>query len=175
MKKVAVQESDVKSAAAKPGSNILFSLLIGIHLSALPLYSGMPLAITLLIAMLSLWQFFKIKQQRKKPGILIKILIILISFLTVLYSYGHLFGQQPGIALVTLMTILKLFETKNTRDCYIVIYSAFFIIASNFFHSQSIWLIFYVFFVVVFLVAILIAISKVIAKGMPLYRGKADR
>ena len=159
MKKIAVQECEVKSAAAKPGRNILFSLLIGIHLSALPLYSGMPLAITLLIAMLSLWQFFKIKQQRTEPGKLIKILIILISFLTVLYSYGHLFGQQPGIALVTLMTILKLFETKNTRDCYIVIYSAFFIIASNFFHSQSIWLIFYVFFVVVFLVAILIALS----------------
>ena len=159
MKKIAAQASDVKSAAAKPGRNILFSLLIGIHLSALPLYSGMPLAITLLIVMLSLWQFFIIKQQRKEPGKLIKILFILISILTVLYSFGHLFGQQPGIALVTLMTILKLFETDNTRDCYIVIYSAVFIIASNFFHSQSIWLIFYVFFVVVFLVAILIALS----------------
>jgi transglutaminase-like putative cysteine protease len=159
MKKIAAQASDVKSAAAKPGRNILFSLLIGIHLSALPLYSGMPLAVTLLIAMLSLWQFFIIKQHRIEPGKLIKILFILISILTVLYSFGHLFGQQPGIALVTLMTILKLFETNNTRDCYIVIYSAVFIIASNFFHSQSSWLIFYVFFVVVFLVAILIALS----------------
>ena len=159
MKKIAVKESGVKTATAQPCRNILFSLLLGIHLSALPQYSGMPLAITFLIATLSLWQFFIIKQQGKKPGILIKILIILLSFLTVLYSYGHLFGQQPGIALVTLMTILKLFETKNTRDGYIVIYSAFFIISSNFFHSQSIWLIFYVFFIVVFLVAILIALS----------------
>ncbi|MFV9615448.1 MAG: transglutaminaseTgpA domain-containing protein [Gammaproteobacteria bacterium] len=159
MKKIAAKESEKKTVTAEPDRNILFSLLIGIHLSAIPLYSDMPLAITLLIATLSLWQFFKIKQQRTQPGKLIKILIILISFLTVLYSYGHLFGQQPGIALVTLMTILKLFETNNTRDCYIVIFSAFFIIASNFFHSQSIWLIFYVFFVVIFLVTILIALS----------------
>lgn len=160
MKKTAAKESERKTTTAKPGREILFSLLIGIHLSALTLYSNMPLAITFLIATLSLWQFYKIKQQRTKTGKLIKILIILISFLTVLYSYGYLFGQQPGIALVTLMTILNLFETKNTMDCYIVIYSAIFIIASNFFHSQSIWLIFYVFFFVVFLVTTLISLSN---------------
>jgi len=149
----------VKTAADKPDRNTLFLLLTGIHLSALPLYSTIPLATILIIAALSLWQLFIIKQQRANPGKSIQILIILTSFLTVLYSYGHIFGQQPGIALVTLMTILKLFETKNTRDCYIIIYSAFFIIASNFFHSQSIWLILYVFCVVVFLVAALIVLS----------------
>ncbi|GMR01254.1 MAG: protein-glutamine gamma-glutamyltransferase TgpA [Gammaproteobacteria bacterium] len=157
----------MKAVADKPDKNILFSLLTGIHLSALPLYSGLPLATILLIAMLSLWQFFLIKQQRANPGRLVQTLIILISFLTVLYSYGHIFGQQPGIALVMLMTILKLFETKNTRDCYIIIYSAFFIIASNFFHSQSIWLILYVFFVVIFLVATLISLSDKL-KAIPL-------
>ena len=155
----AAQKQETKTVAERPDRNTLFLLLIGIHLSALPLYGDMLPTITLLIAALSVWQFFIIKRQRENPGKLIQILIILISFLTVLYSYGHIFGQQPGIALVTLMTILKLFETKNTRDCYIIIYSAFFIIASNFFHSQSIWLILYVFFVVVFLVAILITLS----------------
>ncbi len=157
----------MKIAADKPDSNILFLLLTEIHLSALPLYSNMPLAITLLIVALSLWQFFLIKNHRENPGKLIQILLIIICFLTALYSYGHIFGQQPGIALVTLMTILKLFETKNIRDCYIIIYSAFFIIASNFFHSQSIWLILYVFFIVVFLVATLITLSDQL-KSMPL-------
>ena len=149
----------MKTNKDKPTSNTLFSLLAGIHLSALPLYDGMPVAIIILLLTLSLWQFFIIKQQRNNPGKLIQTLIIVISFITVLYTYGHIFGQQPGIALVVLMTVLKLFETKNSRDCYIIIYSAFFIIASNFFHSQSVWLIIYVFFVVVFLVAITIALS----------------
>jgi len=150
---------NVKTATEKPDQNILFLLLIGIHLSALPLYSHMPLAITSLIVCLSLWQFFIIKNRRTNPGIFIQLILVAICFLTVLYSYGHIFGQQPGIALVTLMTILKLFETKNSRDCHIVIYSAFFIIASNFFHSQSIWLILFVFLVIVFLVATLITLS----------------
>ena len=143
----------------KPDRDILISLLIGIHLSALPLYVGLPIPVTLLLLALSLWQFLLIKQNRSNPGKIVLLSIILLSFLIVRYSFGHIFGQQPGIALVALMTILKLFETKSHRDCYIVIYSAFFIIASNFFHSQSIWLIIYVFFVVVSLVSILIALS----------------
>ncbi len=94
-------------------------------------------------------------------------LIIITACLIVLYAYGRFFGQQPGITLVTIMTILKLFETQKLRDCYIIIYSSFFLIASNFFHSQSIWLILYVFVIVIFLVAILIALSDRL-KTLPL-------
>ncbi|VAW52783.1 FIG001454: Transglutaminase-like enzymes, putative cysteine proteases [hydrothermal vent metagenome] len=149
----------MKAVTDKPETNVLFLLLVGIHLSTLPLYGRMPLSIILLLGTLSLWQLLIIKQQKKNPGKFIQLFIILISFLTALYTYGHVFGQQPGIALVTIMTVLKLFETKNSRDCYIIIYSAFFIIASNFFYSQSVWLILYVFAVVVFLVVILITLS----------------
>jgi len=151
--------NEVKTVANKPDQSTLFLLLGAIHLSALPLYGGIPAGILLLIASLSLWQFFIIKNRTNNPGKLVQTLIITAAFATVLYSYGHIFGQQPGIALVILMTTLKLFEIKNLRDAYIIIYSTFFIIASNFFHSQSIWLIFYVFLVVIFLVAILIALS----------------
>lgn len=146
-------------SSEKPNRNILFTLLIGIHLSALPLYAGMPIAVTLLLVALSLWQVLLIKQNRPNPGKLVLIPIIILSFIIVRYSFGHIFGQQSGIALVALMTILKLFETRNNRDSYIVIYSTFFIIASNFFHSQSIWLILYVFFVITSLVTIMIALS----------------
>ncbi|MDX2506601.1 MAG: DUF3488 and transglutaminase-like domain-containing protein, partial [Gammaproteobacteria bacterium] len=143
----------------KPGKEILLSMLAGIHLSALPIYSMFPLAVILLIILLSLWQFFSINQNKKNPGKILQVLIILLSIFIILYSYGNIFGQQPGIALVTLMTLLKLFETRSARDCYIIIYSAFFIIASNFFHSQSLWLIIYVFFVVTYLLSILVALS----------------
>lgn len=149
----------VKKDLVKPNRDILISLLIGIHLSALPLYFDMPIPVILLLLSLSLWQLFLIKQDKPNPGKIIQLAIIVISFMIVRYSFGHIFGQQPGIALVTLMTILKLFETKSHRDCYITVYSAFFIIASNFFHSQSLWLIIYVFIIVIILLNILIALS----------------
>ena len=81
------------------------------------------------------------------------------TFTTIFYSYGHVFGKDPGIALITVMAMLKMFEIKSSRDCYIIIYTAFFIIASNFFQSQSVWLILYVFAILVYITSILIALS----------------
>jgi len=146
-------------SAKKPDSGLLLSLLASIHLSALPLYKAMPATIIILIAGVTIWQIFLIIEKKSMPGKLIQLFMILITVLIVLYSYGNIFGQRPGLALVVLMTLLKLFETRTSRDCYIVIYSAIFIIASNFFHSQSIWMILYVFIFVGFLLSLLIALS----------------
>ena len=151
----------------KPDKTTLLSLLLGIHLSALPFYFDIPISVLLLIILLSFWQFYIIKNNRSNPGRFAQLCIIVISYFIIFYSYGHILGRQPGIALIALMTVLKLFETKSLRDCYIIIYSSFFIIASNFFQSQTIWLIIYVFCVVIFLVSILIAFSDKL-KTIPL-------
>ena len=119
----------------------------------------MSLRILILLAFLSLVKVFIIKYGKKDPSKFLMMLIVLASFFVILNTYGQVFGQQSGIALITMMTTLKLFEIKTNRDCYIVIYSSFFIIASTFFHSQSIWLFLYVFFVVLFLLSTLIALS----------------
>lgn len=143
----------------KPNKNILYSLILGIHLSALPAYSEMPINILLLLAVLTIWQLYIISRDNKNPKKFILLAITSITLLITLYSYGVLFGRQSGIALVILMSLLKLFEIKNIRDCHIIIFSTLFIIASNFFNSQSVWLIIYVFFVVIYLTTIQIALS----------------
>ena len=148
-----------QAQVSKLDSAILLSLLAGIHLSAAPAYISLPAGILLLIFSLSLWQLLNILYRKQQPGKLIQAAIITGIFVAVFFSYGHVFGQQPGIALVLLMTVMKLFESRTQRDCYIVIYSSIFLIASNFFHSQSVWLIIYVFFVLIYLVNILITLS----------------
>lgn len=153
----------MKTLARQSDSNILFSLLASVHLSALPLYTGMPVSVIFLLLILSFWQLYIIKNNKNNPGKIAQLLIIATSLAIILYAYGHILGQSSGIALITLMTILKLFEIKAIRDCYIVIYSSMFIIASNFFHSQSIWLIIYVFLVLIFLFSILITLSDRLA------------
>jgi len=119
----------------------------------------MSIRVLILFITLSLVKVFIIKYNKKDPSFFLRLLVILVLFFIILDSYGQIFGQQSGLALITIMTTLKLFEIKSNRDCYIVIYSSFFIIASTFFHSQSIWLFFYVFFVVLFLLSILISLS----------------
>lgn len=137
----------------------MLSLLGAVHLAALPLYRNMPVSIISLFVLLSLWQLYIITRRKNNPSRVVQFLVIVLSFLVIMNTYGHLLGQQPGIAMIISMTLLKLFETQQQRDAYIIIYSSFFIIASNFFSSQSIGLILYVFFVVLFLLSILIALS----------------
>lgn len=138
---------------------MLYSLLAGIHLSVIPLYTRMPPAILALLLGLSLWKIFIIRQDKNNPSKIIQLLMMATLFFMILNTYGHIFGQQSGIALIILMSTLKLFETGTYRDCYIIVYSSFFIIASNFFYSQSISLILYLFFVVLFLLSLLISLS----------------
>jgi transglutaminase-like putative cysteine protease len=149
----------VNTPITKPDGKVLYALLAGTHLAAAPFYSNMSLRILILLLCLSLAKIFIIKYNRKDPSKFLMMLVILTLFFIILNTYGQVFGQQSGLALITMMTTLKLFEIKSNRDCYIVIYSSFFIIASSFFHSQSVWLFLYVFFVVLFLLSTLIALS----------------
>jgi len=143
----------------KPNNTILYALLASVHLAVAPLYTSMSISVLILLITLSLAKIFIIKDNKKDPAFFLQLLIIILLFFIILDTYGQIFGQQSGLALITIMTTLKLFEIKTNRDCYIIIYSSFFIIASTFFHSQSIWLFLYVFFVALFLLATLILLS----------------
>ena len=138
---------------------LLLMLPPGILLSVLPMLADMALPVTLLAALLGLWQMLIIGYRLKNPARLVQILILLVCFAALVFSYGYVIGRQAGVALLTLMTLLKLFETKTHRDCYIIVYSCLFITASNFFQSQSVWLMLYVFAVVIYLLSLLIALS----------------
>jgi len=119
----------------------------------------MSIRVLMLLIALSLVKIFIIRYNKNDPSFFFKLLTILVLFFIILEAHGKIFGQQSGLALITIMTTLKLFEIKTNRDCYIVIYSSFFIIASTFFHSQSIWLFLYVFFVALFLLSTLVLLS----------------
>jgi len=146
-------------SADKPAKHIRYFLLANIQLSIVPLYLSLPPVVILLILSLCTWQLYLIYEDRDNPGKLTRLLIVVLIFVSLFYMYGHLLGQQPGIALIILMTVMKLFEIKALRDGYVIVYSCFFIIASTFFQSQSVWLIFYVMIVVITLIMTLIMLS----------------
>jgi len=142
-----------------PTAESRLALLALVNLAALLLYAGMPAAIILLILALSAWQLLSIKTNRPNPPKYVLMLCVIMACAILFYSYRHLLGQQPGIALVIIMCVLKLFEIKANRDAYIVVYSACFVIASNFFYDQSVWLALYVCALIVVMYSILIALS----------------
>ena len=134
-------------------------VLLGIHIVSLPLYPHMPLPVLMLTALFSVWTLLIISGRLAQPGRLLMLLLTVLVVAVLLQSFGTILGQQPGSAMLLLLSFLKLFEMKSTRDIAIVIFMGFFLIASNFFFSQSLLIAIYVFIVVVYLTSVLIVFS----------------
>ena len=137
----------------------LTPVLLGIHVVALPLYPHMPLLVLLVTAVLTLWTLLIISGRVSQPGRLVMLLLTMMVVAVLMLSYGTILGQQPGSAMLLLLSFLKLFEMKSARDIAIVIFMGLFLIASKFFYSQSLLIAIYVFVVVVYLTSLLIVFS----------------
>lgn len=137
----------------------LGSVLLGIHIVALPLYPHMPLPVLMVTVVFTVWTLLIISGRLAQPGRLLMLLLTFLVVAVLMQSFGTILGQQPGSAMLLLLSFLKLFEMKSTRDIAIVIYMGFFLIASNFFFSQSLLIAIYVFVVVVYLTSVLIVFS----------------
>ena len=137
----------------------LTPVLIGIHLVALPQYTHMPAYVLLLIGLFTLWTVLIVSGRTSQPQKIIRMLLVGIVVFSLMVSYGTVFGQGPGTAMLIMLSFLKLFEMKDKRDVVLVIFIGYFLIASNFFHTQSPWIAVYVFAVVIYLTSLLIIFS----------------
>ncbi|MES0326752.1 MAG: DUF3488 and transglutaminase-like domain-containing protein, partial [Gammaproteobacteria bacterium] len=134
-------------------------VLIGIHLVAMPMYTRMPPYVLLLIVSFTIWTLLIIAGRITQPIAFIRILLAFAVIVSLLVSYGTIFGQEPGTAMLLMLSFLKLFEMKSKRDVLLVIFLGYFLIATNFFHTQSPWIAAYVFVVVIYLTSLLIIFS----------------
>ncbi len=140
-------------------SRKLAPVLLGIHIVALPLYPHMPLPVLSLTAVFTVWTWLIINGRVPQPGRLLMFLLTATVVAVLMQSFGTILGQMPGSAMLLLLAFLKLFEMKSTRDIAIVIFMGFFLVASKFFFSQSVWIAVHVFIVVVYLTSLLIVFS----------------
>ena len=64
-------------------------------------------------------------------------------FFAVLNSYGSINGVEPGSALLSVMAALKLLETKNQRDLFVLLFICLFLILATFLQEQHLWSVIY--------------------------------
>ncbi|HHO59854.1 MAG TPA: DUF3488 domain-containing protein, partial [Thiotrichales bacterium] len=143
------------------------SLLIAINLSAFQLYLAMPVSLLLYIITLSLWQLLPARKHHRNggsntvttPGLFTRLILIALCILLLYFSYGIQLGRETGTTMITIMTLLKMFEIRNRRDIHIILFTCFFLLATHFFQSQQPGMAIYAFFTVIYLTALLIAFS----------------
>ena len=108
------------------------ALVITPHLERFPLWCSF------LIAGLFLWRLIGINKPGWMPSKWLLLIIIILSGIGLFMHFGTLFGKTAGSALLALLLVIKLHESKTRRDYMLLISLSFFIIVTNFLFSQSI-------------------------------------
>jgi hypothetical protein len=122
----------------KLSTPLLYGIVACILLVSAPHAEYLPLWISALCAIMLGWRFYLAWSNKPLPPRWLLLLLTVGSVAGILISFRTLFGREAGVALLILLTALKLLELRSARDATVLVYLASFIIITNFFNSQSI-------------------------------------
>jgi len=113
--------------------------LAALAFSVLPHVRFLPFWATFVILACSAWRWQVERKRWRLPPAWLRIGLSLICFIGVLASYDSVSGVGPGSALLTVMAALKLLETKQRRDQYVLLFISIFLIMSSLLREQYLW------------------------------------
>lgn len=135
----------MQQAKANPftSSSVYKLLIVCLALVMLPHFQYFSFPHIAALSILILWASAIAFQKLSQPVALVRVVITLILFAEIMLSHHLKLGLQGGSLLLALMIVMKTLEIRNIRDFYIVLSAVFFLQISQFFHSQSIPIAFY--------------------------------
>ncbi|MBI3222254.1 MAG: DUF3488 domain-containing transglutaminase family protein [Nitrosomonadales bacterium] len=119
-------------------TRIIYGLLLAILMVIAPHADHLPLWLSSLCAGVLLWRTYLNHNGSALPNRWLLMLVTLGSAGGIALEFHTLFGREVGVALLILLSTLKLMELRTLRDATALVYLACFIIITNFFYSQSI-------------------------------------
>ena len=126
--------TDGSLLASLPWTLAALTLAIAPHLQFLPIW------ITAAFVACCAWRY-TIEQRRKLlPATWFRALLALTCFLGVFVQYGgSISGVGPGSALLTIMAAIKLLETRQRRDQFVLLFISIFLVMSSLLREQYLW------------------------------------
>lgn len=97
----------------------------------------------LALVLLGLWRVLgayrvlPLPDRKYLPFWIIKQIIAVAIFIATYLSFDGQLGRDAGVAMLTALLGLKLLEMRKTRDFYIVMFLAYFLVVTNLFYSQT--------------------------------------
>ena len=125
-------------------------LVISPHLLRLPAWESA------LVLSIAAWRGTAAIRQWPMPHALLKIALTLAIFAGVYASYGRVWGQNAGVALLVVMLALKLTELRERRDVMVTVFLLYFLLVTHFLYSQAPWTVLYLLLSTVAITAVLI-------------------
>ncbi|MCU7833892.1 MAG: DUF3488 and transglutaminase-like domain-containing protein [gamma proteobacterium symbiont of Taylorina sp.] len=109
------------------------------------------------------WFFLHSSGFIRLPDKFLIFVLIILSIIILNLEYGFVFSQKTALSLLCIMVSLKCLEIKNDgdrRNIFLIIFLAYFILATHFLYSQGISLLIFVMIDGLFLSLLLIAFNR---------------
>ena len=121
----------------------VFWILLSVIIAVIPHFPRLPIWFpVLLIIVASIRWLTNIKKIKPLPSFFVAFLTIFV-FLAIIYFQGFMLNREISVTVLTTMTVLKLLETWEKRDAWMVVTLCYFVILTRFFYSQDMLLVFY--------------------------------
>ncbi|HDP88956.1 MAG TPA: DUF3488 domain-containing protein [Thioalkalivibrio sp.] len=112
-------------------------IALALCVAILPHLLNLPVWIPLLALAMIGWGWWSLRRQRL-PRRALRLYLVAAATTGVLLQFHTLFGRDAGIALLVLMLGLKILELRSRRDALLALFLAYFVVAGQFFFTQSI-------------------------------------
>ena len=113
--------------------------LLALAFALLPHVPYLPVWITAALLGCAIWRYSIEVRRKPVPPTLLRAALALGCFLGVLYTYSTVSGVGPGSALLAIMAALKLLETRQRRDQFVLLFIAIFLLMSSLLREQHLW------------------------------------
>ena len=113
--------------------------LLALAFALLPHVPYLPAWITAALLACAIWRYSIEVRRKPVPPALLRASLALACFLGVLYTYSTISGVGPGSALLAIMAALKLLETRQRRDQFVLLFIAIFLVMSSLLREQYLW------------------------------------
>jgi len=124
------------SSGARERRDILV-LLLAVTFVVVPHFEHLPWWATMLLLVMLLWRGVIAAKQLSVPGRTLLLPLLVGAGAGVYLQHGTLVGQEAGVTFLLLLMALKLLEMRARRDVFVVIFLCFFILLTQFMHSQG--------------------------------------
>lgn len=119
-----------------------------------------PLWVLACFVALAGWRVANVTRAVALPSKWLVIAMSVGMLVAVYATYGTLFGRTTGVALLSVLTGMKLLESRSLRDAYVLSALGYFLVITNFLYSQTLFTSLYMLAVVLLMTATLIAFSS---------------
>lgn len=124
----------------------LFWVVLSVLISVFPHLPRLPIWFPLLVVFVVTIRWgVAVKKIKPLPKLLVAFITIFV-FLAVIYFQGFSLNREISVTILTIMTVLKLLETWQKRDAWMIVMLCYFVILTRFFYSQDMLLVFYLLF-----------------------------